>query len=171
MEAVQSRKLEAAFVADCAAAVGLVVMPAFHEELVLVAPRSHPTIRRAQDVCTDTIISFPSGCAYRRRLQAWLGGGSVVPESVLELSSYHAIVACVACGTGIAFVPRSVLETIRRTESIAVFPLTAKNGRTTTSLIWRKGETSLAMKALQAEIECEVDQSKISNNAVGKDAQ
>lgn len=152
VEAVLSRKLEAAFVADCPAAARLEAMPAFHEELVLVAPQSHPKIQRAQDVRTDTIISFPSGCAYRRRLQAWLGAGSVVPDNVLELSSYHAIVACVACGTGIAIVPRSVLGTIRQTGGIAVFPLPAKKGRTTTSLIWRKGESSLALKALQAEI-------------------
>jgi DNA-binding transcriptional LysR family regulator len=147
-----SRKLEAAFVADCTAVPRLEIMPAFDEELVVVAPRSHPRIRRAHDVRTDTIISFPSGCAYRRRLQGWLAAAGVVSERVLELSSYHAIVACVASGAGIAFVPRSVLETIRGLESVAVYPLTAKTGRVTTSLVWRKGEASLALKALQAEI-------------------
>ncbi len=152
VEAVMSRKLEAAFVADCTAAARLEVMPAFHEELVVVAPRSHPKIRRAQDVRTDTILSFPSGCAYRRRLQGWLAGAGIVSERVLELSSYHAIVACVAAGTGIAFVPRSVLETIRGLGSIAVYPLTAKTGRVTTSLVRRNGETSLALKALKAEV-------------------
>jgi DNA-binding transcriptional LysR family regulator len=152
VEAVMSRKLEAAFVADCTAVPRLEIMPAFDEELVVVAPRSHPRIRRAHDVRTDTIISFPSGCAYRRRLQGWLAAAGVVSERVLELSSYHAIVACVASGAGIAFVPRSVLETIRGLESVAVYPLTAKTGRVTTSLVWRKGEASLALKALQAEI-------------------
>ena len=151
VEAVINRKLEAAFVADCTAAPQLEIMPAFYEELVVVAPRSHPRIRRPQDVRTDTIISFPSGCAYRRRLQGWLAA-VVVSEGVLELSSYHAIVACVASGAGIAFVPRSVLETIRGAESVAVYPLAARTGRTMTSLVWRKGELSLALKALQAEI-------------------
>jgi hypothetical protein len=40
------------------------------------------------------------GCAYRRLLHAWLATGNIVPEKVLELSSYHMIVACVASGTG-----------------------------------------------------------------------
>ena len=102
VEAVLGRRLEAAFVADCKPSARLETMPAFREELVLVAPRSHPAVRRAADVRADTLIVFPSGCAYRRRLQGWLGEDGVVPDKVLELASYHAIVACVASGAGIA---------------------------------------------------------------------
>ncbi len=152
VEAVLSRKIEAAFVAECQAGAQLEVLPMFFEELVVVAPSSHSPIRRAQDVRTDTVISFPSGCAYRRRLQAWLAAGGIAPEKVLELGSYHAIVACVASGAGIAFVPRSVLQTLRVPKGIAVWRLPAKDGRITTSLVWRKGEASSALKALQAEI-------------------
>jgi DNA-binding transcriptional LysR family regulator len=152
VEAVLGRRLEAAFVADCRPSLRLETMPAFREELVLVAPRSHPAIRRGRDVRTDTLIAFPSGCAYRRRLQAWLGEDGVVPDRVLELASYHAIVACVASGTGVAIVPRSVLETIRRDEGVAVYPLGKSTAVTTTALVWRKGELSPPLKALQAEV-------------------
>ena len=140
------------FVAGRVEAVGLETLVAFDEELVIVAPRSHPTIGCAQDVRTDTIISFPSGCAYRRLLQTWLAANAVVPEKVLELSSYHAIVACVASGTGIALVPRSVLETMRASDSIAVYPLTEEPVCVQTHLVWRQGETSPALQALQAEL-------------------
>ena len=152
VEAVLGRRLEAAFVADCRPSARLETMPAFREELVLVAPRSHPGIRRARDVRADTLITFPSGCAYRRRLQGWLGEDGVVPDKVLELGSYHAIVACVASGTGIAIVPRSVLETIRRDEGVAVYPLARATAASTTALAWRKGELSPPLKALQAEV-------------------
>lgn len=153
IEAVLNRRVEAAFVADCSAAAQLESMPAYYEELVLIAPRSHPRIQRAQDVRADTLIAFPSGCAYRRRLQDWLAGGRVIPERILELSSYHAITACVASGTGIALVPLSVLKTFRVCDDIAVYPLGAKKAVATTSLVWRKGETSWALKALQVEID------------------
>lgn len=151
VDAVLARKVEAAFVADCKVADQLELMPVFSEELVVIAPRSHPRIRRPQDVKSDTIISFPSGCAYRRHLQAWLATGDVVPDKVLDLSSYHAIVACVAAGSGIAFAPRAVLDTIRRTEAVSIHPLPDKRP-VITSLVWRRGETSLALKALQAEL-------------------
>jgi DNA-binding transcriptional LysR family regulator len=151
VDAVLGRRVEAAFVADCRVADQLELMPVFSEELVVIAPRSHPRIRRPRDVQSDTIISFPSGCAYRRHLQAWLATGGVVPGRVLDLGSYHAIVACVASGAGIAFAPRSVLETIRRTEAVTIHPLQDKQP-VTTSLVWRKGESSLCLKALQAEL-------------------
>jgi DNA-binding transcriptional LysR family regulator len=152
VEGVLSRKLEAAFVAGRVEAMGLETLVAFDEELVIVAPRSHPAIGCAQDVRTDTIISFPAGCAYGRLLQTWLAASAVVPEKVLELSSYHAIVACVAAGTGIALVPRSVLETVRASDSIAVYPLTEEHVCVQTYLVWRQGETSPALQALQAEL-------------------
>jgi DNA-binding transcriptional LysR family regulator len=152
LEALRARRIEAAFVADCTAGPQMEALPAFAEELVLVAPRSHPPVRRPQDVRADTLIAFPAGCAYRRRLQGWLGNGSLVPERILELASYHAIVACVASGTGIALAPRSVLETIRSTGDVAIHPLESQRGASVTSLVWRKGEQSPALKALQAEL-------------------
>jgi DNA-binding transcriptional LysR family regulator len=152
VEGVVCRKFDAAFVIGRVEAIGLEVLGAFDEELVIVAPRSHPAIGCAHDVRTDTIICFPIGCAYRRLLHAWLAAGTVVPDKVLELSSYHAIVACVASGTGIALVPRSVLETVRVSDSIAVYLLPAEHARMTTYLVWRHGEISPALRALQAEI-------------------
>ena len=153
VEAVMTRKVAAAFVADCVATPQLEAVAVFQEELVLIAPRSHPEVRRAQDVRADTIISFPAGCAYRRRLQGWLQSGGLTAERILELSSYHAIVACVASGTGIAFVPRSVLETIRAPEKgISIFPLPAKVAKATTFLVHRKSEPSPAVRALLAQV-------------------
>lgn len=151
IEDVLARRIEAAFVADCIPAAGLDAMPAFEEELVLVTPRTHQAIRGPQDVRADTVIAFPAGCAYRRRLQAWLAAGRVIPERFLELASYHAIIACVASGTGVAVMPRSVLQTTRGADSIAVHPI-GRKGRATVSLAWRRGETSPALRALQAGI-------------------
>jgi DNA-binding transcriptional LysR family regulator len=75
-----------------------------------------------------------------------------VPEKVLEVSSYHAIIACVASGTGIALVPRSVLEAVRASDNIAAYPPTQGPVRVQTYLVWRQGGTSAALRALQAEI-------------------
>ncbi len=152
LEGVLRRTFDAAFVVESAGASQLDVAPTFEEELVIVAPEGHGSIRRARDVRTDTVITFPAGCAYRRRLQAWFEADDLVPERVLELSSYHAIVACVASGTGIAFMPRSVLDTVRGGENLSVHPMAGNRGRLTTCLVSRKGEASLALNALKMEI-------------------
>ncbi len=152
LEAVLARKLEAAFVVESAGAAQLDAIPTFEEELVVIAAKAHPTIRTARDVEGDTVIAFPSGCAYRRRLQRWFAASDLVPERVLELSSYHAIVACVASGTGIAVMPRSVLDAVRGGENLSVSPLMKSAGRITTCLVWRKGESSPALSALRAQV-------------------
>jgi DNA-binding transcriptional LysR family regulator len=152
LKAVLERRVEAAFVVEVAASSQLDVMPTFDEELVVVADKYHPGIRDARDVRTDTVIAFPLGCAYRRRLEKWFAASGLTPERVLELSSYHAIVACVASGTGVAIMPRSVLDTVRGGESLSVNPLARKSGRIRTCFIWRRGEISPALNALKAEI-------------------
>lgn len=152
VEAVQARRLDAAFVADWDATTQLQALTAFREQLVLVAARTHAPIRRPRDVGADTIIAFPSGCAYRRRLQAWLGRDDVVPDRFLELASYHAILACVAAGAGIAIVPRAVLDTMSRRLDVAVHPLGGRAANSITSLVWRREEASPALKALHANV-------------------
>ena len=165
LEGVLGRKLDAAFVVESAGASQLDVMPTFEEELVVVAHTGHARIQRARDVRADTVLAFPAGCAYRRRLQAWFAADDLVPERVLELSSYHAIVACAASGTGIAFIPRSVLDTVRGAESLALYPLTGREGNVTTCLVWRKGESSLALNALKSELGKSPRGSRKSNSA------
>jgi len=146
--AVADRRLDAAFVSEPPAIPDIAHIPLFTERLVLISSLTHKPIERALDVAGDSIIAFPPGCAYRRVLERWLGGknGAVRP---LELASYHAIVACVAAGTGIAIVPESVLET-RGNLQVARYPLPKVLGHVVTPLIWRKAEQSAAVAALRS---------------------
>ena len=152
-DALVNREVDAIFIADCMSDPQLQATPAFDEELVLITPRSWGEIRSPRDLRDQTLVAFPKGCAYRRRLQQWLATGGVIATRTLELSSYHAIVACVAAGTGIAAVPRAVLDVVRSGENVATVALPERIRKTVTSLAWRKGETSWALKALQAEVE------------------
>jgi DNA-binding transcriptional LysR family regulator len=76
-----------------------------------------------------------------------------VPDRVLELGSYHAIVACVAAGSGIAIVPRSVLGAVRAENEVTVLPLPERVARARTRLVWRTGHQSVALSALQQELQ------------------
>jgi DNA-binding transcriptional LysR family regulator len=146
--AVAERRLDAAFVAETPGAKELAALPLFAERLVLISAREHAPIRRPQDIEGDTLIAFPNGCAYRRVVQRWLGDTRVASVRVLELGSYHAIVACVASGTGIALVPESVLATVRHAE-VAKHALPKIYANVVTPLIWRAAEESTAVNALR----------------------
>ena len=144
--------VEAAFVAEPFAVSELETQLAFTEELVLITPRSSPAIRKPKDLQNRTVIAFTTGCSYRRILEDWLGMSSIVPDRVLELGSYHAIVACVAAGSGIAMVPRSVLGAVRAENEVAVFPLPERVAKAKTHLVWRSGHQSFALSALRSEL-------------------
>ncbi|WP_280153418.1 LysR family transcriptional regulator [Piscinibacter sp. XHJ-5] len=146
--AVAERRLDAAFVAEAPTAPGLAHQPLFTERLVLISSTQRGAIRGPQDVEGDSLIAFPSGCAYRRVLQRWLGAAHTPATRVLELGSYHAIVACVASGTGIALVPESVLDTVNGAE-VRRHRLPRAVSHVVTPLIWRNGEQSAPLLALR----------------------
>ena len=149
--AVLDRRVDAAFVAEVPASKELASMPLFAERLMVISSLDHRRIRRPEDVEGDSIIAFPNGCAYRRRLHRWLGDASSAAVRVLDLSSYHAIVACVASGTGIALVPESVLEAAQATQ-VRRHPIPKACADVVTPLIWRVGEESAALRALKEEL-------------------
>jgi len=145
-------EIEAAFVAEPFTAAELETQQAFIEELVLITPKNSPEIGTPQDLQKRTVIAFSTGCSYRRILEDWLGMSAVVPDRVLELASYHAIVACVAAGSGIAITPRSVLDAMRAEKEVAAYPLPVRVAKAKTQLVWRSGHQSVALDALRGEL-------------------
>jgi DNA-binding transcriptional LysR family regulator len=150
--AVLDRRLDAAFVAEPADGEELSHLPLFSERLVLITARGHRPVRGPKDVADRSVIAFPNGCAYRRRLYRWLGETSTATTRVLDLGSYHAIVACVGSGTGIALMPESVLDTLPLAE-VQRHRLPSEHARIVTPLIWRSREQSRALLALRELLE------------------
>jgi DNA-binding transcriptional LysR family regulator len=144
--------LEAAFVAEPFTAQGLEMQHAFSEELVLIAPKGFAAISRASDAAHLPVLAFAAGCSYRLRLESWLGRAGVSPERVMEYGSYHAIVACVAAGCGIAVVPRSIIRALRPERELRVHPLPKEIAASTTQLVWRRGHRSAALDALRSAL-------------------
>jgi DNA-binding transcriptional LysR family regulator len=147
---VVHHEVDAAFIAEPFTASDLEVAPVFCENLVLIAPKSLPRVRTPKDIGHTTLIAFAAGCSYRRRLESWLGAAKVAPERVMEFSSYHAIVACVAAGAGIAIVPRSVIRVSLGAREVRVNTLPPPIARAWTCLVWRPDLQSIALGALRA---------------------
>ena len=146
---VHKQDVEAAFVAEPFNAEGLETQTVFVEELVLITPKTFGPVRSPKDLENRTVIAFTTGCSYRRRLEAWLGAGKILPDRVIEFQSYHAIIACVAAGSGIAIVPRAVLELTRAGANLTATALPANIARTRTQLVWRREHHSAALEAMK----------------------
>jgi DNA-binding transcriptional LysR family regulator len=149
---VRSFDVEAALVAEPFTADDLESQQVFVEELVLITSRSSPRIRTPKDLKKHTVIAFSTGCSYRRILEDWLSDSSLAPDRVLELGSYHAIVACVAAGSGIAIVPRSVLRVVHAENEVAAYPLAQRFAKARTMLVWRPEHQSVALDAMRREL-------------------
>lgn len=148
LAAVQQRRVEAAFLAEAPErSAQLSVLPLFAERLVVISEAAHRPIRSAADVRGDSLIAFPAGCAYRRAFERWLGRKGLATLRVLEMSSYHAMVACVAAGAGIALVPESVLAIVDH-RHVVRYSLPRVHETQVTALVWRTQEVSAALAAL-----------------------
>jgi DNA-binding transcriptional LysR family regulator len=121
-------------------------VPVFVEDLLLILPKAHPPIERAADLEVDTVAALEPGCTYRRLAEAWIANartrtGRAV--KILELTSYHSIFACVAAGSSVGVVPKSVLDLQRTPHDVRVHSL----GEVETLLVRRKGYRSPAYDA------------------------
>jgi len=118
--------------------------PVFTEELLLVLPAGHPPVQGPQDVLPGTLAAFEPGCTYRRIAEEWFAPRPQ-PLQVLELGSYHAILASVAAGSCVGVVPRSVLGLSPHAALLGQRPLATSQ----TLLAWRQGYRSAALDALR----------------------
>jgi len=140
-------EVEAAFVSEPFEKGRLSALPAFEEELMLITAKGARAPRRARDLNGQTLLAFPHGCSYRRRMVDWLAEEGASPGRVLDLGSYHAIVACVAAGTGIAIIPAELLDQAVLGAAVQRHRLPARLRVNRTQLVWL-GNASAPLQAL-----------------------
>ncbi|UPJ40720.1 LysR family transcriptional regulator [Bradyrhizobium sp. 40] len=148
--AILAGDLDAALVAEPIADEPFEKAPAFEEELVIIAAVDHPPIVKKGSNLPGTIIVFEHGCPHRKRLEDWYARRNEMPERMIELASYHAMLGCVVAGMGVALIPKSVLTTFPDERLLSVHPLGRTENRAWTVLIWRRGAGSANIQALKA---------------------
>lgn len=147
--AILAGDLDAALVAEPIADEPFEKALAFEEELVIIAAANHSLIGKKGGDLPRTIIVFEHGCPHRKRLEDWYAKRNEMPERMVELASYHAMLGCVVAGMGVALIPRSVLATFPDRRLLSVHPLGRTENRAWTVLIWRKGAGSANVQALR----------------------
>lgn len=148
---VADHRLDAAFTAEPSPDRALEHIGVFPERLTVISGLDFPPIRHARDIESASLVAFPEGCAYRRLLERWLGKNSLAARRVLELNSYHAIVACVSSGAGIALIPESVLDLMPGTP-VRRHAIPNAQANITTPFLWRRGELLPSILALRSLI-------------------
>jgi len=146
--AILAGELDAALVAEPIADAPFDKVFAFEEALVIIRPIDHPSIGKKGDL-PRTVLVFEHGCPHRKRLEDWYARRHQMPERIIELSSYHAILGCVVAGMGVSLIPKSVLATFPERRRLSLHQLEHAENRADTVLIWRKGAGSPNVRALE----------------------
>lgn len=152
LDGVLNGRLVGAFVDGPVAHPALEGMPLFDEEMVVIAPAAHPPILRGADVSGALIYVFRQNCSYRRHFERWFAEDGVSPGRVRELESYHGILACVSAGSGLAIMPRSMLESMPGSQAVSVWPMNEAFRFLTIWLVWRKDAASRCLDALVEQL-------------------
>lgn len=154
-ERVLRGELDAALVAEPVANAPFEKMMVYDEELVIVAAARHPPIKSPRDLQPQTMLAFEMGCPYRLRLEQWFAHAGEMPERIIEMSSWHAILGCIAAGMGVSVLPKMVLMGFSDRKFLSVHPLPSKLSKAPTVLIWRKGTQSPKVNALLEVLKAE----------------
>ncbi len=144
---VLAGNLDAALVVEPVVDPRLATRPIFVEELVLVSAITHPRVTAPRDVKNGTLLAFEPGCPHRKRLEDWYTRDGALPERVIEVGSYHAMLGCAVAGMGVALMPRSVLRTFAALDQLAIHKLAAPLRHATTLLVWRRDARAVNVAA------------------------
>lgn len=109
-EAVLRREIDGAFIAGPAQHPDLAAVPAFAEELGIIAPASVASLPELAAGAGLTVLTFRLGCSYRQRLEQALAGLGLPAQARLEFGTLDGLLGCVAAGIGITLLPRAVFE-------------------------------------------------------------
>ncbi|WP_158284791.1 LysR substrate-binding domain-containing protein [Oricola cellulosilytica] len=122
-------------------------LTAYVEELVVVTARNVP-LDGPPGSPSRVMLAFEHGCPHRMRLEEWFESRAVMPERIVELGSWHAVLGCAAVGMGVALLPRVVVDTIPDRAALRLHELPDGRNRARTLLAWRKGVTPPNVEAL-----------------------
>lgn len=141
-------ELDAAVVAEPVADAPFEKALLFEEEIALIATARHLPIKAPHDLQPQTMLAREVGCPYRLRLDQWFKQAGEMPERIIEMTSWQAILACTAAGMGVAAIPKLMLTTFPDRKFLSVHPLPKNLSMAPTVLIWRKGGQSPKVSAL-----------------------
>jgi DNA-binding transcriptional LysR family regulator len=149
IEKVLAGEIDIALVADPSKDKRLTINPVFEEDLILVSDLDHRKITTPADLNPEpTLLSFNHLCAYRGRISDWAKEGDVSPK-IIEISSYHTLLSCVAAGMGVGIVPQTLLDNYPFADSIQQHRLDKQWRKSTTAMIWRTDSLKPSMSAFR----------------------
>ncbi len=132
------------------------------ERVIFVAAPTHPLVAKAkvapEDLRSQTLLLTEAGCAYRKKLDDFLGLRGIRPKNMTEFTSVEAIKGCAALGMGIALLPVIAVATELRDNRLSTLRWSGPPMDILTQLIWHRDKwmspaLDVFVKMLQKELQ------------------
>lgn len=144
---IMSGELEAAIVSGYDDDPRFEKLLLYEDEVVLVAPKNKdPLVRGSKD--DFVLLSFDDDCPLRHQIERYVRERIRPPSRVIEMSSNHALLGCVAAGMGIGMMPESVLPGFPGHKHLNIHRMPKEVAKKRIMLTWRKGMRSARIDAL-----------------------
>lgn len=140
LEDLSGARLDAAIVALPISEPGLVEMPLFEEEFVLVRPpqeADHP-VPSAQGLREMRLLLLEEGHCFRDQALAFCAPPRSAPRDMMEGSSLSTLVQMVSAGIGVTLVPEMAVPVETRSARVALQRLARPRPSRQIGMIWRR---------------------------------
>ena len=152
IKAVETHRLDGAFVGGFHQNTALAQEEIFSEELVLLSSRQFDSLPQLiEHMPQQTVLVFRSGCFYRSTLENWFYQAGVVPDQIMEMGTLDGILSCVAAGMGVTLLPKAIVERCSLRHALHHHTLPSEFAKVSTVFIRRKD--SITTSAISAFIE------------------
>ena len=145
---MMSGELEAALISGYDDDPRFEMIPLYDDELVIVAPKGKDPLLPRNKGEDFVLLAFDDDCPQRHLIERWVRDTVRPPSRVIEMSSNHALLGCVAAGMGIGMMPESVLPTFPGSKHLNVHRMPKEVAKKRITLTWRKGMRSARIDAL-----------------------
>ena len=140
--AIREGELDFAIIEDMATEADLASELFFEDHLTLLLPVDHPLARRESvnicDLRDQPFLMRESGSITRRRLDETFAMHGFAVEPLLESTSTHAIIQCVAAGLGVTLLPEYLVRDSVSSGLVACRPICDETFLRKNYIVWRK---------------------------------
>lgn len=130
---VLNYQLDGAIIGGTVNEPDLISIPLMDEDICIVTSSDDGV-----DIKNDSLLVFPSGCAYRNVLETWLNAQNVVVHHPIEFNYLNAIIASVSAGLGISVLPKRIVQPYVDSDALNIVDLPQNLAKLPISFIFRK---------------------------------
>ncbi|EHR71516.1 transcriptional regulator [Burkholderiales bacterium JOSHI_001] len=128
VRAVQKGAVELAVIGDNVPCEGLETLPCHFDELVLLLPRAHALAQQASARVEEALaldqIALPRSASLTRQLVASAESAGLALRVRMQVRSFDSMCRMVACGLGVAVMPRSAAQLYAQALELSTVSLT-----------------------------------------------